>query len=154
MAVIEYLCDCPDYAGNVSRWLYDEFVHEEGDGLEYEVFHSYFLNNSKTRFPIRLVAVADGKCVGTVTFIDNDFPGKDYIPWLGGLYVDSPHRNNGIGRSLIEAVKKLAVDMGYSEIYLNTENAGKYYQKLGWRFVESCPNESGRNCEIYKCDLV
>lgn len=108
--------------------------------------------------PIRLVAVSDGKCVGTVTFIDNDFPGKTYTPWLGGLYVDVPYRNRGIGRSLIERVKQIAKDMGYNEVYLGTDNAGQYYKRLGWECVETglitpYGDSDNQMCEIYKYDL-
>lgn len=150
---IAYLADYPGYAGNVSHWLYDEFVHPDNEELEYEEFHTIFRNNSKTEFPIRLVALSDEKCVGTVTFIDNDFESKSYTPWLGGLYVDSAYRCCGIGGNLIEAVKQIARDLGYTEIYLNTEKAGQYYCKLGWKYVETCPNDNGRACEIYKYNL-
>lgn len=150
---IEYLFDYPGYAGIVSRWLYDEFVHPDNEELEYDKFYPIFQNNSKTEFPIRLVALSDRKCVGTVTIIDNDFESRNYSPWLGGLYVDSAYRNCGIGRGLIEAIKQIAGNLGYTEIFLNTENAGKYYIKLGWKYVEACPNENGRICEIYKYDL-
>lgn len=152
MINIEYLFDYPEYAGNVSRWLYDEFVHPDNEDLEYKEFYEIFQNNSKSVFPIRLIALSDGKCVGTVTIIDNDFESRDYTPWLGGLYVDSMYRNCGIGRNLIEVIKQIARDLGYREIYLNTEKAGKYYKNLGWKYVETCPNDNGRMCEIYKYD--
>lgn len=153
MIVIGYLCDYPEYRENVSRWLYDEFVHREDDDLKYETFHSNFLDNNKTKLPIRLVAIMDGKCVGTVTIIDNDFYGKSYSPWLGGLYVDTPYRNEGIGQRMIDFIKQIAKDLDYYEIYLNTENAGGYYKRLGWIYIETCLNEGSRICEIYKYEL-
>ncbi len=153
MFEIKYLYDYPEYAGNVSRWLYDEFVHKDNEELEYETFHTYFIKNSKMKLPIRLVAVSDGKCVGTVTIIDNDFPGKSVMLWLGGLYVDASYRNKGIGQSLINAIKQIAKNLGYHEIYLNTETAGRYYKMLDWKYIETCPNEAGRICEIYRYDL-
>ena len=150
---IAYLADYPAFAGNVSRWLYDEFVHPDNEELAYTEFHSIFTTNSKTGFPIRIVALCGGECVGTVTVIDNDFESRSYTPWLGGLYVEKAHRNRGIGRKLVEKAKQIAANSGYKEIYLNTETAGEYYKKLGWKYVESCPNESGRICGIYRFDL-
>ena len=153
MAEIAYLCDHPEYAGAVSRWLYDAFVRRDDDDFAYETFHTYFQHNSKTEMPIRLIALADEKCVGTVTLIDNDFPGKTDTPWLGGLYVDTPYRNKGIGRNLINFVKRIAENFGYAELFLSTQNAGRYYQKLGWKRVETCVDASGRMAEIYRFEL-
>jgi len=156
MISIEYLSDYPDCVGNVAHWLYDlydELDYNFEDEADYKNLYAHFQNNSKTELPIRLIALSDGKCVGTVTFIDNDFPGKTYTPWLGGLYVDIPYRNCGIGQKLIAFVKRIAKDLGYAEIYLGAENAGKYYKNLGWKCVETCANESGRMCEIYKCEV-
>jgi len=31
MVKIAYLSDYPDYVGNVSRWLYDAFIHSDDD---------------------------------------------------------------------------------------------------------------------------
>ena len=82
-----------------------------------------------------------------------DFYGKSYSPWLGGLYVDIPYRNEGIGQRMIDFIKQIAKDLGYYEIYLNTEHAGGYYKRLGWIYIETCLNEGGRMCEIYKYEL-
>jgi predicted N-acetyltransferase YhbS len=154
MGTIQYLSDYPEYIKNVSRWLYDEFIHKDNKDLEYEKFNSFFQNNSKTEFPIRLIVISDENCVGTATITENDFPKRqNYTPWLGGLYVDIPYRNTGIGQKLIEFVKRAVKDLGYAELYLVTENAGQYYKKIGWLFVETCDNEFGRICEIYKYNL-
>ena len=157
MVTIEYLSDYPNYVGSVARWLYyGDNPDPDFDDPDYKDLNAHFQNNSKTVLPIRLVAVYDGKCVGTVTIIDNDFPGKSYTPWLGGLHVDIPYRNRGIGRSLVESVKQIAKDLGYTEIYLGTENAGQYYKMLGWKRIETVlgsPSEETRMCEIYKYDL-
>ncbi|MDR0896363.1 MAG: GNAT family N-acetyltransferase [Oscillospiraceae bacterium] len=149
---IAYLSDYPQYVSTVSRWLYDDLMNGNADESEYKQFHNNFVANSKSELPIRLVAIADNQCVGTVTFIGNDFPGKSYTPWLGGLYVEVSHRNRGIGQRLIEFVKRLAKKMGYDELYLSTHTAGEYYIRLGWEYVETCANEDGQLWEIYRYD--
>jgi len=156
MLTIAYLYDYPNYVSNVSRWLYDlydELTHIDEEAPDYQALYSYFRNNSKTELPIRLVAISDGACVGTVTLIDNDFSGKAYTPWLGGLHVDIQHRGHGIGQRLIEFAQQLAKTLGYCELYLGTENAGHYYQNLGWTCVETCANDAGQASEIYRYNL-
>jgi len=157
MVTIEYLSDYPEHVGSVALWLY--YRDEPDPNLEdpdYVNLYTHFHINSKTKLPIRLVAISDGKCVGTVTMIGNDFPGKSYTPWLGGLHVDIPYRNRGIGRQLIDFVKQTAKDLGYTELYLGTDNAGQYYRKLGWKCIEAVhdsPYETNQTSEIYKYDL-
>jgi len=154
MANIEYLCDHPEFTGIAARWLYDAFVHKNMPDFAFDDFHSFFSNCCNDTLPIRLVAVSDGICVGTVSIVDNDLSTRNYTPWLGGLYVDASHRNTGIGQKLIERVKQIVKDMNYSEVYLTTTTAGPYYQKLGWQLIEMCNDGYGKTVEVYKYKII
>jgi len=65
----------------------------------------------KTKLPIRLVAMENERCVGTVSIVQNDLDCRDYTPWLAVLYVDEFHRGNKIGEELIERVKQITVTL-------------------------------------------
>lgn len=121
---------------------------------EYKGFHKCFINNYITKFPIRLVVITNEKCIGTVTLIDNDFPGKSYGPWLGGLFIDAQYRNCGIGQMLLEEGIKIIKDLGYHELYLTTHTASRYYKRFGWQSVEFCKSDDGFDEEIFKFTIA
>jgi GNAT superfamily N-acetyltransferase len=85
-----------------------------------------------------LVAVAAGAPVGYATLTD-DVATWSAAPYahLDCLYVAEAHRDTGIGRLLIDAAVRCAVDQGYSELQWQTPawNAGaiRFYDRLGAR---------------------
>lgn len=151
---IMYLSDHIGFAEDVAKWIYDEFIHNIRNGLDYEQILTSVKECGKTELPIRLIAVADEKCVGTVSIVRNDLKCRAYTPWLAALYVDKPYRNNKIGEQLIERVKGIVQDLGYCELYLRTEHASGYYKKMGWQWVESCTDEFGLEPDVFKLTLL
>ena len=151
---IEYLIDNTDFMEEVTGWIYDEFIDNIREDVTYEDVVSSFESSKKDELPIRLIAIEDGRCIGTISLIENDLKGSEYTPWLAAIYVDIPYRNNKIGEQLIERVKKITGDLGYRELYLRTEHAREYYRKLGWQYVESGIDEYGLELEIYKFILT
>ena len=150
---IEYLCDNIIFADDVAAWIYNEFIKGIKTDRSYESVLSAIKNCSKTELPIRLVAMADNKCVGTVSIVQNDLKCREYTPWLASLYVDVPFRKNKIGEQLIDRVKDIAKGLGYSELYLRTEHASGYYRRLGWQFVESCDDDYNLKPDVFKLTL-
>ena len=43
--------------------------------------------------------------------------------------------------------------MGYTKLYLRTEHAAEYYQKLGWLFIDERIDEFGIETKIFSNDL-
>jgi len=151
---IKYLCDHLIYADTVAKWNYDEFVKGIKVDRTYESTLSSIKNCRKLEFPIRLVAIIDNKCVGTVSIVFNDLKCRDYTPWLASLYVEKAYRKQKIGQKLINHVKKIAAELGYGELYLRTEHASDYYRKLGWEFVESCEDDYNLKPDVFKCKII
>jgi GNAT superfamily N-acetyltransferase len=150
---IEYLADNPNYAEQVAVWMYNEFVKGIRFGVSYEDVLENYRNRHKTRLPLTLVAIVDEACAGTISLKENDLRCRTYTPWLASLYVDVPFRGKKIAEILIERVKTIAADMGYTELYLRTEHASGYYKKRGWTFVESCEDEYNLVPDVFKCGL-
>jgi N-acetylglutamate synthase and related acetyltransferases len=150
---IEYLCENMRFVNSAAEGIYREFITSTPDTRTYEQVLETVRNCGKTELPIRLIAVVDDKCAGMVSLVDSDLIGKCYTPWLALLFVNVQHRGRGTGRQLIERVKDIAADMGYGELYLRTEHAGKYYEKLGWQYIESGIDELGLHTDIYKTGL-
>lgn len=84
-----------------------------------------------------LVYEKDKKIVGTVSYlIYPRFTGGDACH-LEDLVVDIDHRNNGIGRELVEYVIKQAKESGCYKVILSCKPDVKgFYEKLGFMSVE------------------
>jgi len=150
---IEYLCDDMGFVETIAKWTYDEFVDGIRIGLSYEDILRAKKICHKQELPIRLVALVDGVCVGTISIVYNDLECRNYTPWLASLYVDEQFRNQGIAVQLIDSVKGIAVQLGYKELFLRTEHASDYYRRLGWQFVETCEDEFGLKPDVFKLNL-
>ena len=150
---IEYLCDHINFADTVAKWIFDEFINGIKVDRTYADVLSSMKNCHKLELPVRLVALIDEKCVGTVSLVFNDLKCRNYSPWLAALYVDKDFRKQKIGERLIERVKTIAADLGYRELFLRTEHASGYYRKLNWEFVENCDDEYNLKPDVFKCRL-
>jgi len=151
---IEYLSDHMAYAEDFANKIYLEFIKDIRHGISYEQVLAKVTNCHKTKLPIRLIALEDGKCVGTVAIVENDLKCTDYTPWLASLYVDPAHRGQKIAQRLIERVKSIVKDLGYTELYLRTEHTSDYYRRLGWEYVESHVDEFGLEPDVFQIALV
>ena len=150
---IEYLCDHINFADTAAKWIFDEFIDGIKVDSSYANVLSSFKNCHKQKLPIRLVALIDDKCVGTVSVVFNDLKCRNYTPWLAALYVDKNFRKQKIGKKLIERVKAIAADLGYKELFLRTEHASGYYRKLNWEFVENCNDDYNLKPDVFKYTL-
>lgn len=67
-------------------------------------------------------------------------PFKDNICELKRLYCRPSARGHGAGQALMEAAIKAAKDMGYMQIYLDTDHglthANAIYERLGFKDIE------------------
>jgi N-acetylglutamate synthase-like GNAT family acetyltransferase len=53
---------------------------------------------------------------------------------LRAMAVDSPWRGRGVGRALVAALERDALELGYREIFMHArENAIGFYQRLGYQ---------------------
>lgn len=81
------------------------------------------------------VAVEDGRIIGGMGVIENDFHDrKDLSPNVCAVYVEEDHRCRGIAGVLLNFVchdmKKRGVDI----LYLLTDHTS-FYERYGWRFL-------------------
>ncbi len=87
--------------------------------------------------PISLVVIDKGKVIGMIELKTSDFKARPNLsPWLAGLYVDKLHRRKGVGTKLVHEIEKLATRLGVSTLYLVTDDAEKFYSRLGWSVQE------------------
>ncbi|MGA7304502.1 MAG: GNAT family N-acetyltransferase [Rhodothermales bacterium] len=84
---------------------------------------------------------ADGRIVGWIHGGELDLLESGRRGEILGLVVDPEHRNQGIGRMLVEAVESWAVNRGHHMISVRSNvlrpEAHPFYERLGYRRVKT-----------------
>ena len=85
------------------------------------------------RVPTTLLALVDGELAGSVSLLANDDERiRAWSPWLASLLVLPEYRGRGIGERLVRRCVALAHSLGIGTLYLYTDYAAAWYEKLGW----------------------
>lgn len=148
---ISVLSKQPQFVQSVSNMIYKEFVVNSASTKSLAAVEEFFSATKENTFPITFVAVVDAHCVGTVSIFENDWADRpQYRPWLASLFVEPEYRSQKIGEQLIACLLIHLKEMGYSEVFLKTENTSNYYKKRGWQLIESVKNSENEVVDIFK----
>ena len=91
---------------------------------------------NRDKLPIAWVAHANGQLLGTAALRVHDLKGReDLTPWLGGVFVGSHFRRQGIGAALCAGVEDKARLRGIQTLYLFTLDKQAWYSRLGWSII-------------------
>ena len=89
----------------------------------------------KSIVPQWYVAVENGKIIGGIGVIENDFHNrKDLTPNVCAVYVEENYRCQGIAGKLLEYVCEDMRSFGLETLYLITDHTG-FYERYGWKFL-------------------
>jgi len=145
----------PALRDTVARWIYDEFIVGQREGVTFKDIQDLFDESIGSDFPVTLIAECDDIPVGTVSLVAlDDIDHVPYTPWLASLYVLPEYRSRGIARILMDRIADIARKRGADTLYLHTEHADGYYEKLGWDMVEARKNRHNEDSRIYSTPLV
>jgi predicted N-acetyltransferase YhbS len=145
---IEYVENRLDLVPVVASWVWSEWGYGSADACASELRQS-----RRGSVPTRLVAIADGEPSGVVNLIRCNLPPRcDLTPWLAGLYVHPSRRGEGIGAALVRSCESEAASLGFGRLFLYTEQAEAFYQRLGWETMDSAVWE-GQEVAIMVRDL-
>jgi ribosomal protein S18 acetylase RimI-like enzyme len=86
------------------------------------------------------IYAADGKTIGIVDYVPNNFEGHPHLAFLSLLMIAASCRNHGIGRVVVEAIeneikKDVRVRAILSGVQVNNPQAVKFWQRNGYRIV-------------------
>ncbi|MFE3576798.1 GNAT family N-acetyltransferase [Lysinibacillus sp. NPDC059133] len=152
---IDLLVNKPEYIEDVAEMVYKEFVVATRSKKTYEEVVDFFKRTYVNEFPITFIANVDGQCVGTVSVFENDWKERpQYKPWLASLFVEPSYRSQKMGFYLIKALLEHMKKIGYTKVFLKTENASVYYEKRGWERIETVLDEQGDPIDIFKYTLL
>jgi GNAT superfamily N-acetyltransferase len=136
---IEYLADHRDTIPILARWLFDEWGHRSPDGSVQGMADTLRARLHWDRLPLALVALQDGKPIGTVSLKIKEVEIRsEYEHWLGTLFVKEACRRRGVATLLLKTAANEARRLGLDELYLYTRNHSteSLYARLGWLVVE------------------
>ncbi|TDK54069.1 GNAT family N-acetyltransferase [Bacillus salipaludis] len=152
---IDFLTNHPDKINEVSEMVFKEFVVKTGSRKKFEDVVNHFSNTKNNTFPITLIALENGKCLGTVSIFDNDLAIRDmYKPWLASLYTKPEHRGRGVGEKLVAKTIDVVKELGFNELYLRTEDASNYYRSRGWTYLETVSDDKYEKIDVFKIQCI
>jgi GNAT superfamily N-acetyltransferase len=108
------------------------------------------------QLPITWVAINEnGEAVGAVGLGEFDIEERqNRSPWILGMIVRPDFRARGIGRRLLAKLEGRAKEQGYKQLWVANEGpALNFYQKCGWRLIETFERSSGESIWILTKNL-
>jgi GNAT superfamily N-acetyltransferase len=137
--ILDYLANSPQCIPELARYAYDEWralFDSRGQNFE-DALDSYRDRANIDSLPLALVALHDGKVIGTASLKIHDLDIRpEMTPWLGGVFVVPQWRCRGIATQLIGRAIQEAQRLRLSELYLWTPSAKSLYERLGWSELE------------------
>ncbi len=123
--------DAPHLSAAAAQWF-----HEKWGVPREEYLCSMDQCLAKRRaVPQWYVVTLEGDIVGGAGVIQNDFHNrKDLSPNLCALYVEQPHRGQGIAGRLLDYVCADMKQYGIEVLYLITDHTS-FYERYGWEFL-------------------
>jgi GNAT superfamily N-acetyltransferase len=134
MAVtIELLADYLEHIETLARWHCDE-DGRAGDAEWLEFWRSQLQwECGRERIPIAFVALHEDAPIGHVALVEHNMDSHPELsPWLAGTLVHQSSRGASVGAELVRHAVECAAVLGLSRLYLYTERARGFYEKLGW----------------------
>lgn len=139
------LAERPALLPVVAQWYYDQWgCHTPGRTLTDECERlEVFLQPDA--LPMLLIALDGDRAVAAAQLKFHErVEHPERLHWLGGVYVASTQRGQGLAERLINDLMVRAAAEGVHEVYLQTEaDDGGLYRRLGWELLESVPHAGG-----------
>ncbi len=104
------------------------------------------------RLPCGFAVYDDGELVGFCRLkILNLRKYPELTPWISSLLVLK--QGKGYGRAIVDFACSTLKKFGYNEVYVYTDQAPKFYQKLGFQFQGLVDKNDKGQAELYKMNL-
>ena len=137
---VRELAECVDVAATIAAWHWPEWHSASLDGTVDGLRRLLASWINRDGVPCIFVAYRDGEPVGSVALVSHDMEAPEprfvgLTPWLSGLFVVPEARRLGAGSALVLACQRRAAVLGYGDLYLYTQAAEGFYQRLDWETI-------------------
>jgi GNAT superfamily N-acetyltransferase len=124
------LVERPDLVPLTARWTWEEWGSSAGLSLEAAIA---MRTPGPDGFEKCFVLLDDGEPAAMASLARQDMDERpDLLPWLAGVYVDTPFRGRGHGVRVVRRVEQAALEAGVTTLWLYSNTAEGLYRKLGW----------------------
>lgn len=136
---IDYLASYPGYIAELAGWHHSHWQHlNPEDYTLAERINEYEQACQTDSIPLMLVAHDGNKPLGSTRLVQSDMQSHpELTPWLASLYVRPDYRNQGIAYALIRRLEQEAQRLGYTQLYLYTEDRMSLYTNAGWQVLST-----------------
>jgi predicted N-acetyltransferase YhbS len=125
---ISYLIEHPDYIPQLAQWLFEQWDSILGEETPEARIKKLKAHMNRDQLPIAWVAHADGQLLGTAALRVHDLEGReDLTPWLGGVFVGSHFRRQGIGAALCHRRGRGSVARDKHSLFVHARQAGMVF---------------------------
>jgi N-acetylglutamate synthase-like GNAT family acetyltransferase len=136
---ISYLIDYPEYIPQLAQWLFEEWDIILGEKTPETRIKKLQAHLNRDNLPIAWVVHANGQVLGTAALRVHDLEGReDLTPWLGGVFVGSHFRRQGIGAGSLCHRRGRGPVRGIQTLYLFTLDKQAWYSRQDWKVVGPC----------------
>ena len=136
---ISQLIEHPEYIPQLGQWLFEEWDSILGERTPDARVKKLKAHMNRDKLPLAWVAHANDQLLGTASLRAHDLEGReDLTPWLGGVFVGSHFRRQGIGAALCAAVEEETRSRGIQTLYLFTLDKQAWYSRMGWTVLGPC----------------
>ena len=146
-----YLRDHPEWTERAAQWYHEKW------GVPLDAYRESILacQAKAGSVPQWYLALDEkGEIIGGLGAIENDFHKRpDLTPNVCAVYVEPPHRMQGVARAMLDCVCRDLAEMGVHTAYLLTDHTN-FYEKCGWSFLCRVEENGGGTARVYKKEKV
>lgn len=144
------LIDRPEKKEIMADWFHEKW----GISMEAYLDSMEQCLNGVAAVPGWYAAIEDGRIIGGVGVIENDFHDrKDLSPNVCALYTEPEHRCKGIAGRLLDFVCSDMREKGINTLYLITDHTS-FYERYGWEFLCTVNEDGGGTARMYVRNLI
>jgi len=110
---------------------------------------------TKNTLPFGIALVDDlENIIGFCVFkIQNLKKYPDIYPWFSDVMILKEYRKKGYGKLLLEKGQEILKELGYTKIYVWTDQAPDFYKKLGFIYKQQVEKNEGGFGELFYKEL-
>jgi len=122
-------------------------------------------DNTKDKFK-NIYAKDDNIPFGIAMFENDDLIGflvfkhtclekyPQYTPWISDVMIFDEFRKQGYGKKMIEAALSILKEFGYDQVYLWTDKAPIFYEKIGFTYEHEVEKNEGGKGRLYSNKII
>ena len=73
----------------------------------------------------------------------------EYTPWISDLMIFDEYRKKGYGKKMIDNALEVLKKLGYEKVYLWTDKAPVFYEKIGFTYEHEIEKNEGGTGQLY-----